>query len=178
LERELCSQPVECIQPQFLYAKGRFDVGRGVEVRNGCQASEGRVPYKKDDAPPTDYLASRILLGRSYKPRTYQPPSRTLHTRPTCMTSQAQRQGNSLPVPVASMELWASGFNAWGNLDFDDTTVQVWPDLHSFSPVLKDERVWPRALYRSATLGKAMAPECSLSCPSLNSFKLYHVRVA
>jgi hypothetical protein len=52
------------------------------------------------------------------------------------------------------MELWATGFNAWGNLDFDSSAPRDWLDLPSFTPVLKDDKIEVRALFRSATLGK------------------------
>ena len=80
-----------------------------------------------------------------------QSHGRTLDASPV---HDASNPGNPIPVPMPLMELWASGFNAWGNLCFDDNTAKIWPDLHNFNPVLRDEKISPRALYRSATLGK------------------------
>lgn len=54
------------------------------------------------------------------------------------------------------MELWATGFNAWGNVSFDedDSGQKDWQDLPNFTRVLRDESIEVRALYKSTTLGK------------------------
>lgn len=53
------------------------------------------------------------------------------------------------------MELWASGFNAWGNLDFSRGEARVEPrDLKAFKCVLRDKSIRILRTRVSATLGK------------------------
>lgn len=51
------------------------------------------------------------------------------------------------------MELWATGFNAWGQLDFE--VLETGPrDLKAFKCILTDDRVEILCTALSATLGK------------------------
>lgn len=52
------------------------------------------------------------------------------------------------------MELWASGFNAWGQLDFEQLPETEHRDLKEFKCILKDERIELVRTTLSATLGK------------------------
>ena len=52
------------------------------------------------------------------------------------------------------MELWASGFNAWNQLQFDGDVVAQPRDLHDFTPVLRGEKIEVLRTSLSATLGK------------------------
>lgn len=57
------------------------------------------------------------------------------------------------------MELWASGFNAWGQLDFE--LPQTGPrDLKAFKCILRDERIEILCTSLSATLGKPLDGPC------------------
>lgn len=69
------------------------------------------------------------------------------------------------------MELWAAGFNAWGQLNFEDFVPVDSPDLPMFTLILEDDKIEVRALYEAATLGKSFKPEFPLFRPSLESFK-------
>lgn len=53
------------------------------------------------------------------------------------------------------MELWASGFNAWSQLQFDGDMVAEPQDLKEFTCVLKDEHIEVLRASLSATLGKS-----------------------
>ena len=52
------------------------------------------------------------------------------------------------------MELWASGFNAWNQLQFDGEVPAQPRDLHEFMPVLGGEKIEVLRTSLSATLGK------------------------
>jgi hypothetical protein len=63
------------------------------------------------------------------------------------------------------MELWASGFNAWNQLQFDGELPAQPRDLTEFTCVLKDNRVDVLRASLSATLGMWEIPFFSLhSC--------------
>ena len=51
------------------------------------------------------------------------------------------------------MELWATGFNAWSQLQFDGELPAQPCDLREFSSVLKDEQIEILRTSISATLG-------------------------
>ena len=53
-----------------------------------------------------------------------------------------------------TMELWASGFNAWGQLDFEDQSSIGSPDSRSFKCVLRSQHFEIPRTCLSATLGK------------------------
>lgn len=52
------------------------------------------------------------------------------------------------------MELWASGFNAWGQLDFQDQSSTQYRDLKNFRCVYQDECIEILRTTLSATLSK------------------------
>lgn len=52
------------------------------------------------------------------------------------------------------MELWASGFNAWGQLDFDKVPGSFPRDLKEFRCIMTEERIEVVCTSLSATLGK------------------------
>jgi hypothetical protein len=52
------------------------------------------------------------------------------------------------------MELWATGFNAWNQLQFDGELQAQPRDLQKFSPMLKDNQIEILRTSLSATLGK------------------------
>jgi hypothetical protein len=53
------------------------------------------------------------------------------------------------------MELWATGFNAWSQLQFDGELPAQPRDMREFSSVLKDEQIEILRTSISATLGKS-----------------------
>lgn len=61
-----------------------------------------------------------------------------------------------------AMELWSSGFNAWGQLDFQGKSSTEYRDLRTFESVLRDQRVEILRTTLSATLGKPEAFPSSL----------------
>jgi hypothetical protein len=68
------------------------------------------------------------------------------------------------------MELWATGFNAWGNVSFDedDSGRKDWQDLPNFTRVLRDESIEVKAVYTSATLGKPFDQFALTAAPTWN----------
>jgi hypothetical protein len=71
------------------------------------------------------------------------------------------------------MELWASGFNAWNQLQFDGELQAEPRDLSEFSCVLKDQQVELLKTSLSATVGKLLAIFSSLArCPFLRDDEL------
>ena len=52
------------------------------------------------------------------------------------------------------MELWASGFNAWNQLHFEEVLPEEPQDLSRFTCVFKDERIEILRASLSATVGK------------------------
>lgn len=52
------------------------------------------------------------------------------------------------------MELWASGFNAWGQLDFEELPETRPGDLKEFKCILRQEHIETVRTTLSATLGK------------------------
>jgi hypothetical protein len=71
------------------------------------------------------------------------------------------------------MELWATGFNAWGQLNFDESVPIESPDLPSFTLILEDGEIEVRALYEAATLGKLFELEYLLFCPDCEFRGIY-----
>lgn len=55
------------------------------------------------------------------------------------------------------MELWASGFNAWGQLDFEELPETAPRDLKEFKCILRDEYIEIIRTTLSATLGRYCA---------------------
>jgi hypothetical protein len=53
------------------------------------------------------------------------------------------------------MELWACGFNAWGQLSFEDVVEEEPRDFHSFKCILKDKNIEILRTTLSQTLGMA-----------------------
>lgn len=62
------------------------------------------------------------------------------------------------------MELWASGFNAWNQLQFDGEPVAEPRDLQKFKRLLENERIEVLRTSLSATLGKSPTLIYSYSC--------------
>lgn len=52
------------------------------------------------------------------------------------------------------MELWVSGFNAWGQLDFEGEAFTASQDLRIFKCVLRSKHIEILRTVLSATLGK------------------------
>jgi hypothetical protein len=57
------------------------------------------------------------------------------------------------PRETHKMELWASGFNAWGQLDFE-STPSLPSDLKAFKCILQYKQIELLLTTESATLGK------------------------
>jgi hypothetical protein len=92
--------------------------------------------------------------------------NRTANTRESKASNPALR-GPPLSIAPFAMELWATGFNAWGQLNFDEIVPIESPDLPSFTLILEDGEIEVRALYEAATLGKLFELEYLLFCPDL-----------
>ena len=58
------------------------------------------------------------------------------------------------------MELWACGFNAWGQLQVEGDLSSDPHDLYRFQPVLEDRRIEILKTAMSATLGKSTMSLC------------------
>lgn len=55
------------------------------------------------------------------------------------------------------MELWASGFNAWNQLQFDGSRVAEPRDLKEFECLLRDTHIGILRTTLSAVLGRSLA---------------------
>lgn len=55
------------------------------------------------------------------------------------------------------MELWVSGFNAWGQLDFQGDSSTEPPDVRTFKSALRDQYIEIQWTTLSATLSKSRA---------------------
>jgi len=53
------------------------------------------------------------------------------------------------------MELWATGFNAWGQLQFDEFSANEAQDLTEFSCILREQSFKILKTSLSATVGKS-----------------------
>jgi hypothetical protein len=64
--------------------------------------------------------------------------------------------GSSVIDPKA-MELWATGFNAWGHIYVVNCPeVRDWEDLPKFTRIISDNKIKVKALYMTSTIGKPL----------------------
>jgi len=74
-----------------------------------------------------------------------------------------------------AMELWATGFNAWSQLQFDGELHTAQPrDLQSFESVLKDEEIEVLRASLSATLGMFLVFLCGIKVVQFLAILISH----